>query len=160
MACALIAAMVFTREKCFFSSTTLKLSCYLMCGAGTYSILSCRSHYTVDVILGSYFAFALVEFYYHRLDSPFVRYERAKRAQKKVEVAPNDHLRQKRASEGVVGGRPPDPPLLPERLGCTCARSPHMRSAAHALGRRTCARSHMPPHFPPLPAGLQSPPLD
>jgi hypothetical protein len=75
---------------------------------------------------------------------------------KKSEATPTDHLRQKRvtgeageglllekrASEGVVGGRPPEPPPRPARS--------HMRSVASA-----CARPHMPPQPtcgpPPLP---------
>jgi len=49
----------------------------------------------------------------------------------------------KRAAEGVVGGRPPEPPppLLPARWPirtCTCAPSP-------ALIGRTCARYSIAP---------------
>jgi hypothetical protein len=48
-------------------------------------------------------------------------------------------LRKMRASEGVVGGRPPEPPLLPARLHICSAAHVHVCSAAHVFNR-TCAR--------------------
>jgi hypothetical protein len=39
---------------------------YVLTFLSITSIFLCRSHYTVDVILGTYFAFFLTDFYYHR----------------------------------------------------------------------------------------------
>jgi hypothetical protein len=51
-------------------------------------------------------------------------------------------LRRERASDGAVGGRPPEPPPRPARS--------HMRSAARALGRSAAhALGHMRPLTPP-----------
>jgi ribosome biogenesis protein ERB1 len=86
-------------------------------------------------------------------------YVRAKRARRSATKRPSaaergaaggageGRLRENRASEGIVGGRPPEPPPLPARslmcsaahvLGRACSR-PRMFSTAHVLGR-ACAR--------------------
>jgi hypothetical protein len=48
-------------------------------------------------------------------------------------------LWQMRAESRVVGGRPPEPPLLPARSHmCSACAQPHTCSAAHVLGRTGC----------------------
>jgi hypothetical protein len=67
-ACTLLSLIIFYREKAFFNSPAIKLVLLSAALTGTLSILACRSHYTVDVVLGCYFSYGLTEFYYRRVD--------------------------------------------------------------------------------------------
>jgi hypothetical protein len=61
-------------------------------------------------------------------------------------------LRRERASDGAVGGRPPEPPLRParsHRLAAAGAGNDGAASLAHVLGCTGCIGAHM--HAPPSP---------
>ena len=57
------------------------------------------------------------------------------------------HLGQKRASEGIVGGRPPEPPLRPARSGVAWA-SMFQACAPHLPQRDVVSASVLPAFFP------------
>ena len=68
MAASLLSCLILTRDRCFHNSRFLQMSAYALAGGAAVSILSCRSHYTVDVVLGAYFAYGLTEWYYVRAE--------------------------------------------------------------------------------------------
>ena len=65
-ACAILSMAIFERHGCFFGYGSLRATGWAMVAAAIASIFMCRSHYTVDVVLGVYFSYFLSEWFWIR----------------------------------------------------------------------------------------------
>ena len=63
--CILICLIVLTKHK-YLESYIVKFMAWAWASVGILSTVSCRSHYTVDVVLAIYFSFGIQDFYYAR----------------------------------------------------------------------------------------------
>jgi hypothetical protein len=63
--CILICMIVLTRHS-FLKRTLVQCSMWFVAITGILSTITCRSHYTIDVILAFYFSFGIQEFYFIR----------------------------------------------------------------------------------------------
>ena len=66
-ACTVMSLYLFLLTPNFMPHITVKLVMLASCFAAIGSIFACRSHYTVDVVLGLYFAYGLTNFYILRV---------------------------------------------------------------------------------------------
>jgi len=66
VACILVCMVIFHKYRYFGKSLGLMLLAWLATFFGIYAVISCRSHYTVDVILAFYFVFFIQEAYFSR----------------------------------------------------------------------------------------------
>jgi len=66
-ACAILSMLIFERHGCFFGSGAIRAAGWALVVAAVASIFMCRSHYTVDVVLGVYFSYFLSEWFWARV---------------------------------------------------------------------------------------------
>jgi hypothetical protein len=68
-ACTISAMVIFSYHDCY-PNRFVEGFFWLMTAICGYSLVGCRSHYTVDIVLGAYFAFAICQWYLLRADDP------------------------------------------------------------------------------------------
>mmetsp|Transcript_10837 Transcript_10837/g.18491 ORF Transcript_10837/g.18491 Transcript_10837/m.18491 type:complete len:405 (-) Transcript_10837:122-1336(-) len=85
--CTLICMAVLHRHG-FMKNKIVAVGMWIVAAIGIYFTISCRSHYSVDVVLAFYFGYFLPEWYYNRSDGRVMG--RVSRWIRKMEVRPED----------------------------------------------------------------------
>jgi hypothetical protein len=88
--CTLICMAVLHRHG-FLKRKSVAVLLWVVAVIGIYFTISCRSHYSVDVVLAFYFGYFLPEWYFNRSDGRVKG--RISKWIRRLEVRPSDHKR-------------------------------------------------------------------
>lgn len=99
--CTLICMAVLHRHG-FLKKPSVAILVWAIAAVGIYFTISCRSHYSVDVMLAFYFGYFLPEWYYNRSDG--VVGGKVHRWIRWLEVRPEDLELEEEEEEVIKGG--------------------------------------------------------